>query len=139
MVQVVWDPRSAHLFVRPTFHAVYVTCVKAWHTSFFYILVLVITSLLYVQFHPTLSFYFQNLAFVLFLMSDHYVFPAVHLLCTIFIFCLPFQVMHSNHSSISMHVIFLGGYSESSDICTCRLFCLYFIVHVDICCMCDSL
>ena len=32
-----------------------------------------------------------------------------------------------------------GGYSESSDICTCRLFCLYFIVHVDICCMCDSL
>ena len=33
----------------------------------------------------------------------------------------------------------LGGYSESSDICTCRPFCLYFIVHVDICCMCDSL
>ena len=33
----------------------------------------------------------------------------------------------------------MGGYSESSDICTCRLFCLYFIVHVDICCMCDSL
>ena len=58
LVQVVRDPRSAHLFVRPTFHAVYVTCVKAWHTSFFYILVLVITSLLYVQFHPTLSFYF---------------------------------------------------------------------------------
>ena len=23
-----------------------------------------------------------------------------------------------------------GGYSESSDICTCRLFCLYFIVHM---------
>ena len=34
---------------------------------------------------------------------------------------------------------YMGGYSESSDICTCRLFCLYFIVHVDICCMCDSL
>ena len=33
----------------------------------------------------------------------------------------------------------IGGYSESSDICTCRLFCLYFIVHVDICCMRDSL
>ena len=33
----------------------------------------------------------------------------------------------------------IGGYSESSDICTCRLFCLYFIVHVDICCMHDSL
>ena len=32
-----------------------------------------------------------------------------------------------------------GGYSESLDICTCRLFCLYFIVHVDICCMRDSL
>ena len=58
LVQVVRDPRSAHLFVRPTFHVVYVTSVKAWHTSFFYILVLVITSLLYVQFHPTLLFYF---------------------------------------------------------------------------------
>ena len=34
-------------------------------------------------------------------------FPTVHLLCTIFIFRLPFQVMHSNHSSISMYVIFL--------------------------------
>ena len=34
-------------------------------------------------------------------------FSAVHLLCTIFIFCFLFQVMHSNHSSISMHVIFL--------------------------------
>ena len=31
----------------------------------------------------------------------------ITLLCTIFIFCFPFQVMHSNHSSISMHVIFL--------------------------------
>ena len=34
-------------------------------------------------------------------------FSIVHLLCTIFIFCFPFQVTHSNHSSISMHVIFL--------------------------------
>ena len=58
LVQVVQDPQSTHLFVRPTFHTVYVTSVKAWHTSFFYILVLVITPLLYVQFHPTLSFYF---------------------------------------------------------------------------------
>ena len=33
--------------------------------------------------------------------------PAVHLLCTIFIFCFPFPVIHSNHSSISMHVICL--------------------------------
>ena len=32
LVQIVRDPRSAHLFVRPTFHAVYATCVKAWHT-----------------------------------------------------------------------------------------------------------
>ena len=34
-------------------------------------------------------------------------FLAVHLLCTIFNFCFLFQVMHSNHSSISKHVIFL--------------------------------
>ena len=62
----------------------------------------------------------HNLAFVCPVPSDPFVlfleprfcfisyvrplcFPAVHLLCTIFIFCLPFQVMHSNHSSISMH------------------------------------
>ena len=66
----------------------------------------------------------HNLVFVCSVLSDPYVlfleprfcfisyvqplcFPAVHLLCTIFIFCFPFQVMHSNHSSISMHVIFL--------------------------------
>ena len=107
LVQNVRDPRSAHLFVRPTFHAVYVTCVKAWHMSFF----------LYPRFG-------HNLAFVCSVPSDPYVlfleprfcfisyvwplcFSAVHLLCTIFIFCFPFQVMHSNHSSISMHIIFL--------------------------------
>ena len=107
LVQNVRDPRSAHLLVWPTFHAVYVTCVKAWHTSFF----------LYPHFG-------HNLAFVCSIPSNPYVlflepcfcfisyvqplcFSAVHLLCTIFIFCFPFQVMHSNHSSISMHVIFL--------------------------------
>ena len=66
----------------------------------------------------------HNLAFICSVPSDPYVlflephfyfisyvqplcFPAVHLLCTIFIFCFLFQVMHSNHSSISKHVIFL--------------------------------
>ena len=61
----------------------------------------------------------HNLAFVCPVPSDPFVlfleprfcfisyvrplcFPTVHLLCTIFIFCLP-----SNHSSISMHLIFL--------------------------------
>ena len=42
-------------------------------------------------------------------------------------------------SMVGMNSDCLGGYSESSDICTCRVFCLYFIVHVDICCMRDSL
>ena len=44
-----------------------------------------------------------------------------------------------NTATLHKEGIDYGGYSESSDICTCRLFCLYFIVHVDICCMCDSL
>ena len=35
LVQIVWDPRSTHLFVQPTFHAVYVACAMAWHMSFF--------------------------------------------------------------------------------------------------------
>ena len=74
LVQIVRDPRSTHLFVRPTFHVVYVACAMAWHTSLFYILVLVTTLLLYVQIHLTLMFYFQNLTFVLFLMSDPYAF-----------------------------------------------------------------
>ena len=90
LVQIVRDPRSTHLFVRPTFHAVYVTSVKAWHTSFFL--------------YPCLG---HNLTFVCPVPSDPFVlfleprfcfisyvrplcFPAVHLLCTIFIFCLPF-------------------------------------------------
>ena len=107
LVQIVRDPQSAHLFVQPTFHAAYVICVMAWHTSFFL--------------YPCFGY---NLAFVCSVPSDPYVlflephfcfisyvqplcFSAVHLLCTIFIFCFPFQVMHSNHSSISMHVIFL--------------------------------
>ena len=107
LVQIFWDPRSAHLFVWPTFHTVYVTCAMAWHTSFF----------LYPRFG-------RNLAFICSVPSDPHVlfleprfcfisyvqplcFSAVHLLCTILIFCFPFQVMHSNHSSISMHVIFL--------------------------------
>ena len=82
------------VFVQPTFHAVYVTCAMAWHTSFF----------LYPHFG-------RNLAFVCSVPSDPHVlfleprfcfisyvrplcFSAVHLLCTIFIFCFLFQVMH---------------------------------------------
>ena len=82
-------------------------CAMAWHTSFF----------LYPRFG-------HNLAFICSISSDPYVlfleprfcfisyvrplcFPAVHLLCTIFISCFPFQVMHAIHSSISKHVIFL--------------------------------
>ena len=107
LVQIVWDPRSTHLFVQPTFHMVYMACAMAWHMSFFL--------------YPCLS---HNLAFICLIPSDPYVlfleprfcfisyvqplcFPTVHLLCTIFIFCFLFQVMHSNHSSISKHVIFL--------------------------------
>ena len=107
LVQIVQDPWSARLFVRPTFHAVYVACAMAWHMSFF----------LYPHFG-------HNLAFICLIPSDPYVlfldprfcfisyvwplcFPTVHLLCTIFIFCFLFQVMHSIHSNISKHVIFL--------------------------------
>ena len=107
LVQIFQDPQSAHLFVRPTFHVVYVTCAMAWHTSFF----------LYPHFGRNLAFIYSDPSdpYILFL-EPHFCFisyvwplcfPAVHLLCTIFIFCFLFQVTHSNHSSISMHVIFL--------------------------------
>ena len=102
LVQIVRDPRSAHLFVRLTFHAVYMACAMAWHTSFF----------LYPHFGHKLAFICSNPSdpYVLFLEPRFcfisYVRP-LHLLCIIFIFCFLFSVMHSNHSSISMHVIFL--------------------------------
>ena len=35
LVQIVWDPQSTCLFVRPTFHVIYVACAMAWHMSFF--------------------------------------------------------------------------------------------------------
>ena len=67
-----------------------------WHTSFF----------LYPHFGHNLTFIFSDPSnpYVLFLEPHFCVisyvwplcFPAVHLLCTIFIFCFPFQVMHSN-------------------------------------------
>ena len=58
LVQIVRDPQSAHLFVRPTFHMVYVTCAMAWHTSFFLYPRFGHNLALYVQFHLTLTFCF---------------------------------------------------------------------------------
>ena len=84
-----------------------------WHVAWlgichsFYILILVVTSLLYVQYpsDPYVLFLEPRFCFISYVQP--LCFPTVHLLCTIFIFCFLFQVMHSNHSSISMHVIFL--------------------------------
>ena len=56
LVQTFRDPRSAHLFVRPTFHVVYEACAMAWHTSFFL--------------YPHLG---HNLAFICSNPSDPYV------------------------------------------------------------------
>ena len=65
LIQIVQDPQSAHLFVRPTFHAVYVACAMAWHMSLF----------LYPRFGHNLAFICSNPSdpYVLFL-EPHFCF-----------------------------------------------------------------
>ena len=93
--------------------------------------------LLYPRFGHNLTFICSDLSdpYVLFL-EPHFCFisyvrplcfSVVHLLCTIFIFCFPFQVTHSNHSSISMHVIFYWFFSTEINLDKLLLlFCLIF-------------
>ena len=93
----------------PTFLSDWPSTRYMWHVPWlgirhsFYILVLVITSLF--PSDPYVLFLEPHFCFISYVQP--LCFPAVHLLCTIFIFCFLFQAMHSNHSSISMHVIFL--------------------------------